>query len=215
VKPLRRLLATLGDVTMWSEGDRLPARYFECPLMSLPYTFGTTLATIPAAPYLRADPLFSNTQGGKRIGLCWADKPQATMIDKRRSIALADLTPILSAVGCTFVSLQLGPPASQLRTLPAGVMVYDLSPQINDWLDTARLIASLDLVITVDTAVAHLAGALGKPVWMLNRFDTDWRWLLDRADTPWYPTMRIYRQPMAGDWKTPITQMAAAIRSGR
>jgi hypothetical protein len=179
------------------------------------------MATIPASvPYLHADPLpwadFLADQPGLKVGLVWAGKsraaqPHAVAIDKRRSMPLTDMMPLLSVPGCSFVSLQLGPPASQLRALPGGVQLHDVSSRLNDWTDTAGLIAGLDLVITVDTAVAHLAGALGKPVWMLNRFDSCWRWSLGRDDTPWYPTMRQFRQTSRGDWLGVIERVRDAL----
>jgi glycosyl transferase family 9 (putative heptosyltransferase) len=104
------------------------------------------------------------------------------------------------------VSLQLGPASAEI--MPG---IVDVSARLADWLDTAGLIAGLDLVITVDTAVAHLAGALGKSVWMLNRFDTDWRWMLDRSDSPWYPSLRLFREPAPGDWSSVIADVAGAL----
>jgi Flp pilus assembly protein TadD len=161
-----------------------------------------TLAAIPAPDR----PLLS-------IGLVWAgrsrtEQPHAVAIDKRRSVRLADLAPLLTVPGCAFVSLQLGPPAAQLAAFPA---VRDISPALTDWSGTAAVIANLDLVIAVDTAVAHLAGALGKPVWLLSRFDACWRWFRDRDDTPWYPTMRLFRQPSRGDWGTVIAYVRDSL----
>jgi hypothetical protein len=124
---------------------------------------------------------------------------------------LAEMVPLLSVPGCSFVSLQLGPPAAQMRNLPEGVELLDVAHRLEDWADTAGLIAGLDLVIAVDTAVAHLAGALGKPVWLLNRFDTCWRWFLGREDTPWYPTMRQFRQARRGDWAEVIARARDAL----
>jgi Glycosyltransferase family 9 (heptosyltransferase) len=132
-------------------------------------------------------------------------------IDKRRSMRLADMAPLFSVPGCSFVSLQLGPPARQMQTLPPGAVLHDVAERLDDWADTADLIMGLDLVIAVDTAAAHLAGALGKPVWLLNRFDSCWRWFLDRDDTPWYPSMRIFRQTSRGDWAGVIEQVRQAL----
>ena len=123
---------------------------------------------------------------------------------------LADMMPLLEVAGCSFVSLQIGPQASQVRGMPDGV-VHDVSDRVADWADTAGLIMGLDLVIAVDTAVVHLAGALGRPVWMLNRFDSCWRWLRDRDDTPWYPTMRQFRQARRGDWAGGIERVRLAL----
>lgn len=211
-KPLRRLMTTLDGISevLCEDDDLLPAFDYHCPLLSLPAAFGTTLATIPTSrSYLRADPSpwvdFLAGCPGLKVGLAWAGKsrtsqPHAVAVDKRRSMRLADMLPLLSVPGCSFVSLQLGPPASQIQALPDWVELHDVSARLTDWTDTADLIAGLDLVIAVDTAVIHLAGALGKPVWMLNRFDSCWRWLLHRDDTPWYPSMRQFRQTSRGDW---------------
>ncbi len=223
-KALRRIMATLDGVAgVLCEEDGLPPNFdYHCPLLSLPFAFGTTIATIPAAQsYLRADPSawagFAGELPGLKVGLVWAGKsrteqPHAVAIDRRRSMRLADMAPLLSVPGCSFVSLQLGPPASQIGALPSGPDLHDVSGRLNDWADTADLIMALDLVIAVDTAVAHLAGALGKPVWMLSRFDACWRWLLNRQDTPWYPSMRLFRQPRRGDWAPVIGQVAEALR---
>ena len=222
-KALRRLMTTLDGVAevLCEEDGLVPAFDLHCPLLSLPAAFGTTMATIPAPRcYLRADPSvwaeFLAKCPGLKVGLVWAGKsrtaqPHAAAIDKRRSMRLADMVPLLSVPGCSFVSLQLGPPASQMQALPEGVKLHDVSTRLTDWTDTADLIAGLDLVIAVDTAVVHLAGALGKPVWMLNRFDSCWRWLLHRDDTPWYPSMRQFRQTRRGDWDGVIDRVRDAL----
>jgi Flp pilus assembly protein TadD len=229
-RALRRLLTTLGGVAavLSEEDDVVPPFDYHCPLLSLPFAFGTTMATIPApVSYLRADPLqwagFLDELPGLKVGLVWAGKsrtaqPHAVAIDKRRSMRLADMAPLFSVPGCSFVSLQLGPPAAQMRALPEGAVLHDVSSRLNasgvsDWADTAALIAGLDLVIVVDTAVAHLAGALGKPVWMLNRFDSCWRWFLHRDDTPWYPSMRQFRQTRRGDWVGVVERVREALRT--
>jgi hypothetical protein len=222
-KALRWLMTTLDGVAevLCEEDNLVPAFDYHCPLLSLPAAFGTTMQTIPAPPsYLRADPSlwadFLAACPGLKVGLVWAGKsrtaqPHAAAIDKRRSMHLADMAPLLSVPGCSFVSLQLGPPASQLQALPEGVQLHDVASRLTDWTDTADLIAGLDLVIAVDTAVVHLAGALGKPVWMLNRFDSCWRWLLHRDDTPWYPSMRQFRQTSRGDWDGVIGRVRDAL----
>ena len=211
-RPLYRLMTTLDGVAevLCAEDNLIPAFDYHCPLLSLPLACGTTMATIPAPrSYLRADPSrwadFLAQCPGLKVGLVWAGKsriaqPHAVALDKRRSMRLDDMLPLLSVLGCSFVSLQLGPPASQMQALPDGVRLHDVSERLTDWADTADLIAGLDLVITVDTAVVHLAGVLGKPVWMLNRFDSCWRWLLHRDDSPWYPSLRQFRQTSRGDW---------------
>lgn len=220
---LRRIMATLGGVAevLCEEDNALPPFDYHCPLLSLPLAFGTTMATIPApAAYLHADASswshVLDDLPGLKVGLVWAGKsrtaqPHAVAIDKRRSMRLSEMVPLLFVSGCSFVSLQLGQPALQMQALPAGAKLHDVSSGMNDWADTAALIAGLDLVITVDTAVAHLAGALGKPVWMLNRFDSCWRWFLNRDDTPWYPSMRQFRQTSRGDWPAVIERVKQAL----
>lgn len=220
---LCRIMGSLpGVAAVIPAGEPLPPFDLHCPLMSLPLAFGTMLETIPArVPYLRADPLAAASWRarlaplpGRRVGLVWGGssrlgQPHATAIDRRRSIPLEALAPLARVPGISFVSLQLGPPAAQAP--PPGVRLHDPTRELADFADTAALIEGLDLVISVDTAVAHLAAALGKPVWMLNRFDTCWRWLLGRDDSPWYPTLRQFRQPAAGDWATPVAALAEAL----
>jgi Flp pilus assembly protein TadD len=222
-KALQRLMRTLEGVSVLlsDEEELLPAFDYHCPLLSLPFAFGTTMEAIPAfGAYLKADasawerPL-AGLQGLK-VGVVWAGRsrtaqPHAVAIDKRRSMRLAEMAPLFDVPGCSFVSLQLGPPARQLRGLPEDVVLHDFSSRLGDWADTADLIAGLDLVIAVDTAVAHLAGALGKPVWILNRFDSCWRWFMERKDTPWYPSMRLFRQTKPGDWAGVMERVRVAL----
>jgi Flp pilus assembly protein TadD len=222
-KALRRLMATLEGVAdvLIEENEALPPFDYHCPLLSLPLAFGTIMETIPAAvPYLRGDPApwadFLAGLPGLKVGLVWAGKsrtaqPHAVAIDKRRSMRFTDMAPLLKVPGCSFVSLQCGAPASQMHALPDRKSLYDVSARIEDWADTAGLISGLDLVIAVDTAVAHLAGALGKPVWMLNRFDSCWRWFIGRDDTPWYSTMRLFRQTSRGDWPGVLERVEKAL----
>jgi hypothetical protein len=120
---------------------------------------------------------------------------------------LNQFAPLATVPGVVFVSLQKGPPAAQAKTPPTGMRLLDWTDELRDFSDTAALVECLDLVISVDTAVAHLAGALGKPVWLLNRFDTCWRWLTEREDSPWYPTMRLFRQPRFMDWEPVIASV--------
>ncbi|WP_428484230.1 tetratricopeptide repeat protein [Rhodopila sp.] len=223
-KPLGRLMTTLeGVAQVLSEDDAfVPPFDYHCPLLSLPFAFGTTMETIPAAtPYLHADPsVWAEALGalpGLKVGLVWAGKsrieqPHAVAIDRRRSMRLVDMAPLFAVAGVSFVSLQLGPPAGQMRRPPGEIVLHDFSDRLGDWADTADLIAGLDLVIAVDTAVVHLAGALGKPVWMLNRFDSCWRWFIGRDDTPWYPTMRLFRQTRRGDWAGVIERVRVALQ---
>ncbi len=224
--PLARLLATLPGVERCAiRGDPLPNFDYHCPLLSLPLAFNTTLSSIPAdVPYLRSDPRevrqwrarLGETRK-RRVGLVWSgghrpDHPELWCINDRRNIPLRTLS-ALRRPGLEFYSLQKGQPAeSELTAVTAGGWdgpeIHDFSALLRDFADSAALIEQLDLVISVDTATAHLAGALGKPVWILNRFDTCWRWLLDRPDTPWYPTAQLYRQPRGGDWDSVIAEVA-------
>ncbi|MBB6252189.1 tetratricopeptide repeat protein [Nitrospirillum iridis] len=189
-------------------------------LMGLPYRLGTTLDTIPAdCPYLTPPPgngwrtrLAQTIPAGSRaVGLVWAgdprpDDPVSALIDRRRSLALTALAPLATVGGVRFISLQKGAPAGQASAAPFPLL--DWTAELRDFADTAALVACLDLVITVDTAVAHLAGALGRPVWVLSRADGCWRWLRDRVDSPWYPSMRLYRQQDWDDWSTTVRQVA-------
>jgi hypothetical protein len=135
------------------------------------------------------------------------------------SLRLAEFSPLAGLPGVRFISLQKGPPAAQVAEPPAGMTIFDPMADVTDFADTAAIIAHLDLVIAVDTAVAHLAGAMGKPIWLLSRFDGCWRWLTARTDSPWYPSLRLYRQETPGNWRPTLAQLAADLtalaRSGR
>jgi len=218
--PLTRLLRSLaGAIVRPIGGTELPVDC-HCPLMSLPRLFDTVEATIPAlVPYLAADPaeIERHRLGaeGPKIGLAWSGNPgtltrEHVLVDTRRSIPLARLAPLLAVPGARFISLQKDP-----REDPAAFGLLDPMQSVRDFADTAAIVAQLDLVISVDTSVVHLAGALGKPVWLLNRFDTCWRWLQARTDSPWYPSLRQFRQPAPGDWDSPIAAAAAALQKGR
>ena len=219
---LMRLLSRLPGVSEVIDQDGRPPVDLWCAFMSLPYAVGTTLDTIPATtPYLTADPADiadwrERLAGlaGLRVGLCWAGGQfNAGQISRdRRSIPLDALTPLGDVSGVQFISLQKGPPAAQTAHPPHGMKFHDFTADLDDFAATAGLIENLDLVISIDTAVAHLAGALGKPVWLLNRFDTCWRWLLDRDDSPWYPTLRQFRQPTPGDWPSAISRAQGALQ---
>lgn len=231
---LLRLMRSLpGVAQVVAQGDGLPDFAAHCPLMSLPHVFGTQLGTVPAViPYLHAeaDAIAAwrrsvPADGRLRVGLVWAGSahPTATSLvvyDARRSLPLAALA-ALGSPGVQLISLQTGRPAEQLREPPAGLCVLDPMGEVTDFADTAALVATLDLVISVDTAVAHLAGALGRPVWLLSRSDGCWRWLTRRDDSPWYPTMRLYRQERPHAWDsvvarlgTDLAALAAAHSSG-
>lgn len=225
-RPLVRLLSQLPrNIQTIAQGDEFPSYDLHCSLMSLPHAFNTTLATIPVAtPYLNADPDETArwrdrlaSIRGLRVGLCWAGghrpwSPKQTAVDVRRSMSLETLAPLGEIPGVTFVSLQIGPQADEAAHPPAGMKLYDFTSEIRDFADTAGLVDQLDLVISVDTAVLHLAGALGKPVWLLNRFDTCWRWLQGRDDSPWYPSLRQFRQVSPGNWEHPVLRVQDALR---
>jgi len=217
---LRRMALELPrmDAThVIAAGERLPEFHWQCSLMSLPLAFGTTVATIPGTiPYLTAPMTarrraaeFPWPQGRLRVGLAWAGS-QTHRKDRYRSIHPTLLSPLLGREDTAFYSLQVGPRAEELAAL--GFQVTNLAPWIEDMADTAALIVQLDLVIAVDTAVAHLAGALGKPVWVLLPSAPDWRWLLDREDSPWYPGMRLFRQRQLGEWEPVVDRIGEALK---
>lgn len=208
---LRRLLERAPGIhIVVATGSPLPPFDYHCPLLNVMQLVGTTIDTIPAdVPYLLPAPETAIAWAAKlsgydkyRIGLAWAGNPEHRK-DRRRSIAISQLAPLLTMSDVTFFSLQVGSASAQLRS-DEFARIVDMTGEIEDFEDTAALIASIDLVITVDTAVAHLAGAMHKPVWMLSRFDGCWRWL-DQNITPWYPSMRIFRQPAPKDWATVIS----------
>jgi tetratricopeptide (TPR) repeat protein len=233
--PLRSLIATLDrSIPVIATGDAIPSFDLHCPLLSLPLALKMTPGTIPAeSPYLSApaektrqwsDRLGNGTTpganrgAGLRVGLAWAGNPRpgmfdANRIDRQRSIGFDELAPLFQSTDCEFYSLQKGgDAAAQLRRSVFGPRVVDWTDELADFTDTAALIENLDLVVTVDTAVAHLAGALGKPFWLINRVNTCWRWLVDREDSPWYPTARIFRQTHHGDWSPVVERVAGELR---
>jgi tetratricopeptide (TPR) repeat protein len=221
---LVRLLSRLPGVSeVISDHGQIPPPDLWCAMMSLPHACGTTLETIPATvPYLTADPAHiarwrERLAGfsGLRVGLCWAGgqfNVGQIYRDQFRSLQLDALAPLAEVPGVHFFSLQKGPPSSQADRPPCGMVLHDFTQDPHDFADSAALAENLDLVISVDTSVAHLAGALGKPVWLLNHFDTDWRWLQNREDSPWYPTMRQFRQPVHGDWQSVLSRVQDALR---
>lgn len=218
LRPLQRLLHSLPGVTACVDAeDSVPAVDYQVPLLSLPGLFRTTAATIPhdMVPYLAPDPASVRRwqrelprKTGVRVGLCWAGRPEP---DPRRSATLADLAPLCRLTGVTFYSLQLGEAAAQAISPPQGMYLQDLTTGIRDFEDTAALLLQLDLVISVDTSVAHLAGALGLPVCVLLPFVPDWRWMLSRQDCPWYPTMRLFRQQRPGDWAGAVDELLSFL----
>jgi Tfp pilus assembly protein PilF len=218
-EPVRKLMTDLAGATqVIARGDPLPDFDTYCPLLSLPLAFGTRLATIPAdVPYLHAASQdvadWDARLGPKsrpRIGLAWSGLPTHKN-DHNRSIRLSALLPLLDA-DATFVSLHKDVHAEDARVLKERSELLFFGNEIKDFSDTAALIANLDLIISVDTSVVHLAGALAKPVWVLLPFMPDWRWLLDRNDSPWYPTARLYRQDDTHMWDSVIARVHAALR---
>jgi tetratricopeptide (TPR) repeat protein len=217
--PLHRLLQQTPGAAAVVAHD-VPASEFDvqCPLWSLPLAFGTTLETIPPiAPGLFIDPvqarhwqdrLLSIRQPGHRmnVGLIWSGSPSFAN-NYRRSTRLSKLAPLAEVNGITFISLQKGPAAAQAADPPAGMRLFDWTAELNDFADTAALMSQLDLIISTDTGPAHLAALMGKPTWILLMFSPDFRWLAGREDCPWYPSARLFRQPVAGDWETPARRM--------
>jgi tetratricopeptide (TPR) repeat protein len=204
---LRTLMQTLpGSPQIVSEGEAVPAHDFHCPLMSLPLAFGTTPNTVPAqVPYLRADPTLVRAwrerlghRARPRIGLVWSGR-RYPPINYARDMSLEAVSPIFT-LDADFISLHTELSEEECSRLAGHSNVVWLGNQLSDFADTAALVMNLDLVITVDTAIAHLAGALGKPVWVMNRYASCWRWLLKRSDSPWYPSLRLFRQSALDDW---------------
>jgi tetratricopeptide (TPR) repeat protein len=228
---LRALMAGVrGVAQVQARGEALPEFKAHAPLMSLPARFGTTLDNLPwDGPYVHADAeraaawqallqADDAALGGARlkVGLVWAGRPQQ-WDDRKRSVSLAALAPLARAQGVRFYSLQVGSAAAQAAAPPAGMRLVDHTARIADFSDTAALASRLDLLITIDTSVAHLGGAMGLPTWVLVAHAPDWRYHLERSDNPWYPTMRLFRQARDGDWSDAIEAVAAALvqRTGR
>jgi tetratricopeptide (TPR) repeat protein len=214
---LKRLMSTLaGSPSVASESEPVPQHDFHCPLMSLPMTLGTTPSTVPASvPYLRADPKIAHrwheqlgARQRVRIGLCWSGR-RYPPINTTRDMSF-DAVALLLSLDADFYCLQTELTEEERSRLAAHANIRWFGDQFGDFADTAGLIVNLDLVITVDSAVAHLAGALGKPVWLMNRYATCWRWLLQRSDSPWYPNLRLFRQPALGDWASVVRKVYSA-----
>ena len=197
----------------------------ECPLMSLPAVFATTPAAVPwSGPYLAAAPVDSqvrlrelpNLNSGPRIGIAWAGNPKYKA-DHQRSTRLNTFLPLLAGVEANWISLQKGeatqPVSDQIASLPPATHLRDGASQDLDLADTAALIATLELVITTDTSIAHLAGALAKPVWILLPHISDWRWMQTIETTPWYPTARLFRQPSPTDWDSVLARVQAELEA--
>jgi hypothetical protein len=217
-EPLCGLMTGLAGTTqMIAKGDPLPDFDVHCPLPSLPLAFKTGIDTIPSGvPYLRAPRqaqerwrALLETHRSPRIGLAWAGNAKHVR-DRERSMALRDLLPLFD-IDAHFVSLQKEIRAGDDEILKR-CNVLQFGQKLGDFSDTAALISQLDLVITVDTSVAHLAGALNKPVWILLTHAPDWRWLLGRDDSPWYPSMRLFRQGETRDWSSVTMHVRDALR---
>jgi hypothetical protein len=220
-RPLVSLLKSCAGIDrLVARGDPLPAFDVQAPLLSLPGIFQTALDNLPATiPCLFADadlvrcwredlaPL-----AGRKIGIAWRGSP-AHVDDRARSLPLSCFESLARLPGIRLLSLQKGPGMEELQGLPSHFPVTELGSRLNDFADTAALLMNLDLLITCDTAVAHLAGALGAPVWVALPLVPDWRWLLDRNDSPWYPTMRLFRQKTLGDWTGVFDEIETALSS--
>jgi tetratricopeptide (TPR) repeat protein len=219
---LGSLLAKMPGVSQYCHNwTDVPGHAAHCRLSSLPYLFHTRLDTIPSKiPYLHADPariahwrqrLAATLPAGiRRIGLAWSGRPTHPN-DRRRSMPLARLAALAEAGPAVFVCLQKPVPARDLETLPQFPGMTDLSVDLTDFGEAAAVIENLELIVTVDTAIAHLAGALDKPAWILIPRAADWRWMLDRDDSPWYPSVRLFRQQRPGDWDEPLSQLRSAL----
>jgi len=224
---LMPLFATLPGIAELRTAGTITVAEFDTylPLLSLPQVCGTTRTTIPAeVPYVdvaalrrRKDPMtlpLLAPSAQPRVGVVWAGSP-TYQHDRQRSCALRDFVAVLQTPGIAFYSLQKGDQSQELMQLPPHIHIQDLAPSLHDYGDTALCMDQLDLVITVDTSVAHLAGALGKPVWVLLSAVPDWRWGFAGETTPWYPTMRLFRQPQPGDWAAVMQRVAQALGAWR
>jgi hypothetical protein len=220
-KELVSLVKSVAGISqIVDQGQQLPSFYVHCPLLSLPLVFDTTLESIPAKiPYLSVDHLYIEKWRGKiqqdssdlKIGITWARNP-VNKHDHYQTFALGAFKLLGQIEGVGWYSLQQGGAAEQVKHPPEGMRLFDYTEEMQDFMDMAALIDNLDLVISVDTFPAYLAGALGKPVWMLLPFSPDWRWMLEREDSPWYPTMRLFRQPETEDWVPVMEKVSEALR---
>lgn len=199
-------------------GQDLPAFDYQCPLMSLPLAFKTTVETLPAVPaYLQCDDAIKEQwcsrlgqRSHPRIGLVWSGNPRNT-IDRHRSIRLADWQPHLPS-DYQYFCLQRPVREEDRSTLDSSSLIFSFEDEMLDFKSTAALCKCLDLVISVDTSIAHLSGALGQRTWLLLPYTADWRWMLERTDSPWYPSMTLYRQKVTGDWNDVFIRVEAALR---
>jgi Tfp pilus assembly protein PilF len=224
--PLASILRSCQGIdAFYVEGEALPEFDFHMPLMSGPFLFGTSVATVPnRVPYLSADPqrgahwrerIDAEAAGRMRIGIAWQGNPHHPL-DRFRSATLEDLRPLTRIPGVRLFSVQRGPGTEQLDRWASDLDVVELTRRDvsgpDDWADTAAILENLDLVVTVDTAVAHLAGALGGRVWVALAASPDWRWMLKRGDSPWYRTTQLFRQQVLRDWRSVFADMAAELK---
>jgi tetratricopeptide (TPR) repeat protein len=222
---LVELLRSVPGVSqIYARGDPLPEYDLFCPLMSLPMLLNTSLQTIPnQVPYVRPNPLLAaewkeriGQTKSMKVGFAWSGSSrsfdyQLSQVNRRRSLPLETCRSLLTVPGVEFFSVQKDSLSWDELTILGSTSIREFPNALRDFSDTAALISNLDLIISVDTSVAHLAGAMGKPVWMVSRYDGCWRWLLDRHDSPWYPTMRIFRQPRPEDWGSVVDSIAAEL----
>ena len=218
---LKSLLAKVKGVgQIVAQGDALLAFDAHSPFIALPRVLGTTLETIPwSGPYVHADPalvaewrsrIASGDPGRVKVGLVWATNPENPSSVKK-SLALQTFAPLAAVPRLEVYSLQKGPAAGELASAPPGLEITDLGPHLRDFADTAAVASLLELIITVDTSVAHLSGAMGLPTWVVLSHSPDWRYHLQRSDNPWYPTMRLFRQPSDGDWAAVVAEVTNAL----
>ena len=219
-EPLLTIFQTVKGIDhLLAKSDSIPHWDCHIPLLSLPLLFGTTMATIPAkTPYLYCDPVrvakfrkhLANLKGFK-VGIAWRGNPDF-IDDKNRSVGPTALAKLLDIEQCSFISLQKEPEDGDLQEFAGRKNFYDISSHLKDFADTAAVMANLDLVISSDTSIVHLAGALALPVWVLLMHVPDWRWLLNRADNPWYPKMRLFRQPSPNSWQPVVAAVEKNLR---
>jgi tetratricopeptide (TPR) repeat protein len=220
-RPLAALIQGMTGVSkLIRHGEPLPEFDLHCPLASLPLAFATTRDTVPAPIPMRppAERIAAwrarLPAATPRVGLVWSGDARRKN-DRNRSMPFEMLAPLIATAGIRFVSLQKEAREADLQALRRCDSVIDLAAQLEDFADTAAAIALLDLVIAVDTSVAHLAGSLGMPVWILLPITVDWRWLIDREDSPWYPTARLFRQDSPGDWPSVIARVRQELANQR
>ena len=229
-QPVKRLLETMPEIySVINFGDRMPIVDFVIPMMSLPALFTKTVSDIPVATPeywinqddvdtwgIRLQPLFEKCPNSFKIGICWAGmsrtmQPMAMKVDSLRSTTLDTFAALAKIPNIAWVSLQKGPPASQIQKPPAGMTIGDFTEDMYDFYETCAAIKNCDLVISVDTAVVHAAASVGVPTWLLSRWDGCWRWMGDRTDSPWYPTLRQFVQPKPHDWDGMVQEVAKEL----